>query len=63
MTGHSNVSTQLLQANDGFLLGFAFDSYLDLSQSLFSQRLVIGDTSVSSSSFDAVSYFHSILEM
>ncbi len=63
MTGHSNVSAQLLQANDGFLLGFAFDSYMDLSQSLFSQRLVIGDTSVSSSPFDAVSYFHSVLEM
>ena len=63
MTGHSNVSTQLLQANDGFLLGFAFDSYLDMSQSLFSQRLVIGDTSVSSSPYDCHSFFHAVLEM
>jgi hypothetical protein len=63
MTGHTNVSTELLQANNGFLIGMAFDSYLDLSQSLFSQRLVLGDTSVTSAPFDAVSYFHSLLEM
>ena len=63
MTGHSNVTTQTLQANNAFLLGMKFDSFMDLSQSLFSQRLIIQDTSVTTAPYDAYSYFHSLLEM
>jgi len=62
-TGHSNVSTQTLQGNDSFLLGYNFDSYMDLSQQLFSQRLVLNSTSITTSPMDCVSYFHALLEM
>ena len=62
-TGHSNVSTQTLQSNDAYVLGMAFDSYLDLSRELFSQRLVINSTTISTAPMNAISYFHSLLEM
>ena len=62
-TGHSNVSVQTLQSNDCYLLGYNFDSYMDLSQQLFSQRLVLGSTSITTDAMDCCSYFGSLLEM
>ena len=62
-TGHSNVSTQTLQGNDSFLLGYNFDSYMDLSQQLFSQRLVLNSTSITTSPMGCQSFFHALLEM
>ena len=62
-TGHSNVSTQTLQSNDCYVLGYNFDSYMDLSQQLFSQRLVLASTTITSEPMDCCSYFGSLLEM
>ena len=62
-TGHSNVSTQTLQANDCFMLGYNFDSFMDLSQQLFSQRLVLNSTTITSDPMDCLSLFHSLIEV
>lgn len=62
-SGHSNVSQQTLQANNGFLLGMSFEGFLDLSRELFSQRLVVDSTTITTNPMDAVSYFHSLIEM
>jgi len=62
-TGHSNVSVQTLQSNDCYLLGYNFDSYMDLSQQLFSQRLVLGSTSITTEPMNCLSVFHSLIEM
>ena len=62
-TGHSNVSVQTLQGNDGYVLGYNFDSYMDLSQQLFSQRLVLNSTTITTEPLDCTSYFGSLLEM
>ena len=62
-TGHSNVSVQTLQGNDGYVIGYNFDSYMDLSQQLFSQRLVLGSTTITTNPLDCTSYFGSLLEM
>ena len=62
-TGHDNVSTQTLQANDCYMLGYNFDSYMDLSQQLFSQRLVLNSTTITSEPMDCLSLFHSLIEV
>jgi len=62
-TGHSNVSVQTLQSNDCYVIGYNFDSYMDLSQQLFSQRLVLNSTTITQEPLDCTSYFGSLLEM
>ena len=62
-TGHSNVSVQTLQGNDAYVLGMQFDSYLDLSRELFSQRLVLNSTTITTDPLNSQSFFHALLEL
>ena len=62
-TGHTNASVQTLTSNDCYVLGMSFDSYLDLSRELFSQRLVLGSTTITTNPLNATSYFHALVEL
>ena len=62
-SGHTNVSVQNLAANNAFLVGIPFNEYLDLSQQLFSMRLVIDSTTITSAPMNAYSYFSTLLSL
>ena len=62
-SGHSNVSIQTLKANNGSILGIPFGQYLDLSNQLFSMKLNLQSTTITSEPMQAMSFFSSLLEL
>jgi len=62
-SGHSNVSIQNLAANNALILGIPFNEYLDLSRQLFSMRLVLDSTSITTEPVNAYSFFSTLLSM
>jgi hypothetical protein len=62
-SGHSNVSVTTLAANDGFLVGLPFSEFLDLSQQLFSMRLNVNSTSITTNPLNAYSVFSTLIEL
>ena len=61
--GHTNVSIQTLQANNGSIYGIPFGQYLDLSQQLFSMRLNVSSTTITAAAMNAYSMFSTLIEL
>ena len=62
-SGHHQASIQTLQSRNGFLLGVPFGQFIDLSQQLFSMRLDVTSTTITSTPLSAFSMFSTLIEL